>query len=332
MTWVGSRLGRNIWEPYEFSQMRGPIYIYHSANIPINSQILSLQFRLAGQQDSIFGSGNFFSEDESGRKFLVTDITPNSVQFESFVRHNESLEFQIEIKEELDNPEITLETGGSVDSTGLLVHYRFDWNDGTVTNWGTSTKSTHTYRTPGTYYVRSQASSTGLQTAWTEPKIIDVVDSPILVRTPMKPLGSTQVDLDTTSTFLVQNEVSPTEPQEYRFSWGDNTYSVWSSLTSFSHSWLTIGTYEVKCQSRLVINHLTSKWSDVLVVSAGKEVVEPTITTQATSTASNQSPSPTLPYTALVNSDVEISAENITIGTDVQIQYRFDFGDSQQSS
>ncbi|MBC8460441.1 MAG: hypothetical protein H8D67_20855, partial [Deltaproteobacteria bacterium] len=42
---------------------------------------------------------------------------------------------------------------------------------------------------------------------------------------------------------------------EYRFDWGDGTYSDWSSSTSASHSWSVANTYIVKSQARCSINH-----------------------------------------------------------------------------
>jgi len=49
---------------------------------------------------------------------------------------------------------------------------------------------------------------------------------------------------------------------QYRFDWGDGTYSAWSSSTSASHSWPSAGTYGVKAQARCEINtESVSAWS-----------------------------------------------------------------------
>ncbi|MEK7766668.1 MAG: PKD domain-containing protein, partial [bacterium] len=37
---------------------------------------------------------------------------------------------------------------------------------------------------------------------------------------------------------------------EYRFDWGDGTFSAWSSSASASHAWAASGTYPVKVQAR----------------------------------------------------------------------------------
>jgi hypothetical protein len=329
--WIGSRLGQGTWELYDFSQMRAGIKIQHNATIPIDLQIITLKFREIGQTSLLFGYGNFYTEDESGRKFLVTKIDQNFIEIESFVRHSNPLEYQIEIKEEDANPSITLETGGSVDSYNQQVYYRFDWNDGVVSDWSIDTKATHTYRIPGTYYVRAQASSTSLQTAWSEPKIIDVIDTPIFVMTPRTPLGSSQVDLGILTTYVIENEATPLESQEYRFDWGDGTYSDWTSSMTSSHFWEEIGVYAVRCQARSRATQTRSKWSDALNVSAGKETQEIVTEVVVEVQAADQSPSPILPYSGLINTSIGIRAD-FGAGADDQIQYRFDFGDSQQSN
>jgi hypothetical protein len=53
---------------------------------------------------------------------------------------------------------ITFETGGSVDNKEYPVEYKFYWNDGTDTGWGTGQVSRSWLR-PSTYYVYAQARS-----------------------------------------------------------------------------------------------------------------------------------------------------------------------------
>jgi hypothetical protein len=330
--WSGSRLGVGIWEPYNLHAGRTGLRIHHDANIPVNLQIISLKFREIDSHNPLFGFGNFYTEDETGRKFVVHKIDPNYIEIQTFVRHSSPLEYLVEITEEDPDPTITLETGGSVDSYGLQVYYRFDWNDGTVTEWATETKSTHTYRSPGTFYVRAQASSTGLQTAWSEPKVIDVIDTPIFIMTPKMPSGSTQVDLGILTTYVIENEVTPLEAQEYRFDWGDGTYSDWTSSMTSSHFWNEYGTYGVRSQARSRTTGTRSKWSDALEVLAGRveaEIVSVITTTETQ--ASSQSPAPILQYTGLINTSIQIRSD-FGAGADDQVQYRFDFGDSQQSN
>ena len=53
---------------------------------------------------------------------------------------------------------------------------------------------------------------------------------------------------------------------EYRFNWGDGSYSAWSTATSASHTWAAVGTYAVKAEARCQ-THTT-----VTAVSAGLAV------------------------------------------------------------
>lgn len=55
---------------------------------------------------------------------------------------------------------------------------------------------------------------------------------------------------------------------EYRFDWGDGTYSEWSSATTVSQSWTSPGDYVVRAQARCATDkHIESGWSDGLPVT-----------------------------------------------------------------
>jgi streptogramin lyase len=57
-------------------------------------------------------------------------------------------------------------------------------------------------------------------------------------------------------------------PPEYRFSWGDGTYSDWSDSPVASKSWSSSGGYSVKAQARCSIDtSIGSNWSGTLTVS-----------------------------------------------------------------
>jgi hypothetical protein len=57
---------------------------------------------------------------------------------------------------------------------------------------------------------------------------------------------------------------------EYRFDWNDGTYSSWSSSTSASHTWSSVGTYQIKAQARCSVNPaIVSDWSPAFTVTIG---------------------------------------------------------------
>jgi len=54
---------------------------------------------------------------------------------------------------------------------------------------------------------------------------------------------------------------------QYRFDWGDGSYSDWRSSTNANNSWSVEGTYQVRAQARCAENTaVTSSWSDALSV------------------------------------------------------------------
>jgi formylglycine-generating enzyme required for sulfatase activity len=56
-------------------------------------------------------------------------------------------------------------------------------------------------------------------------------------------------------------------PVEYRFDWGNGTYSAWSSAANVSYSWTVAGTRQVKAQARSATDPgVISIWSSALPV------------------------------------------------------------------
>ena len=51
----------------------------------------------------------------------------------------------------------TFNSGGASCSQGHDVEYRFDWNDGSLSDWTASSSASHTWNSPGTYTVRTRA-------------------------------------------------------------------------------------------------------------------------------------------------------------------------------
>jgi tripartite motif-containing protein 71 len=63
-------------------------------------------------------------------------------------------------------------------------------------------------------------------------------------------------------------------PVEYRFSWGDGTYSDWSASPVASKSWPSPGAYSVKAQARCSIDtSVGSNWSAGLTVNIASTII-----------------------------------------------------------
>lgn len=71
-------------------------------------------------------------------------------------------------------------------------------------------------------------------------------------------------------------------PVEYQFSWGDGTYSSWSSAfrntSTESKTWMTAGIYSVMARARSKTNtNVVSEWSNILVVTIqGRPLIQVT--------------------------------------------------------
>ena len=89
------------------------------------------------------------------------------------------------------------------------------------------------------------------------------------VSTPTPPSGPTSGTPGTSYTYSTGGSSSDHgHPPEYRFDWGDGTYSDWSSSASASKSWSATSTYLVKAQARCEIHtSIVSAWSESLSVN-----------------------------------------------------------------
>ncbi len=97
---------------------------------------------------------------------------------------------------------------------------------------------------------------------------------PHTVSTPNRPSGPASGKVGQPLTYST-GEASCSEGHavQYRFDWGDGTYSSWSSSTTASKTWNSAGTYQVKAQARCA--------SDTSVVSSWSSTRSVTITAPA---------------------------------------------------
>ncbi len=96
-----------------------------------------------------------------------------------------------------------------------------------------------------------------------DPLIAETVSSPT---TPSGPAsGNIGVDYTYSTGGAISNLGHPVQ---YRFDWGDETYSEWSSSTTASKLWSSAGTYLVNSQARSATDtSILSSWSGTLSVS-----------------------------------------------------------------
>jgi len=164
------------------------------------------------------------------------------------------------------NQLISFGTGGSSSNLGHALEYRFEWGDGTYSNWTALTIGSHSWSASGTFNIRSQsrcATHTSAISNWSISKLITINNPPETVSVPSTPTGP---NIGTTEQSISYSTGGATSnlghSVQYRFEWGNGDTSGWSSSPTASHSWTTTGTYNIKAQSRCAINNsVTSIWS-----------------------------------------------------------------------
>ena len=161
----------------------------------------------------------------------------------------------------------------AVDPNGDDVAIRFDWGDGIISNWSTYVPSgqtvtmSHTWSTPGTYYVKAQAKDVnGAISDWSAGHEVVITHANNPPNAPSTPSGPDNVQVGEDVTFTTSTLDPDGDNVAIRFSWGDGDTSDWSSYVpsgqsvSMSHTYTTAGTYYVKAQAKDV-NGATSGWS-----------------------------------------------------------------------
>jgi len=222
------------------------------------------------------------------------------------------------------NTSYSYTTGGSTCSEGHAVEYRFDWGDGIQSGWSASTSASHTWSTAGSYSVRAEARCSVTTTIVSSPSpgLAVTISTPHTVSTPTTPSGPTTGEINTSYTYTTGGSTcSEGHAVEYRFDWGDGTYSSWSTSTSASHQWAADGTYTVRAEARCSIN--TSIVSDP---SAGLTV---SISTPHTVSAPT---TPSGPTTGEPNTSYTYSTGGAACSHGHAVEYRFDWGDGTYSS
>lgn len=166
---------------------------------------------------------------------------------------------------------LTYTIEGASSSKGYSIKYYIDWGDGNSSESNfvdsESVTTSHIWHSPGTYYVRTKAISTsGVSSSWSADKEVTISEPmapPFLIAN--APTGPSSGEVNQTLSYSTSASSNIAGSPEYRFDWGDGSYSSWSFSASASHSSSSADTYTIKAQARLP--SIVSEWS------AGKVVV-----------------------------------------------------------
>lgn len=173
-------------------------------------------------------------------------------------------------------------TAIATDPDGDGLGYRFAWGNGDTSKWtdwvpnGWPGGQGYAYPRAGTYTVRAQArdANEALST-WSSPLQI-IINSPHPPNAPQTPSGPSSGRQYAPYGFSSSATDPDGDSVAIRFAWGDGDTSVWSASVpsgdtiATSHSWRSIGTYQLKAQAKEVYGAF-SDWSDGhLLVVTGK--------------------------------------------------------------
>jgi len=224
----------------------------------------------------------------------------------------------------VENQDLSYSASGAVSNHGDAVEYRFDWGDGTFSDWGT-TAVQNSWAAAATYNVRAQArciAHPAIVSDWSASTAVTIsVFVAETVSAPAAPTGSTTKAVGQSTAYTTSGAVSNYgDDLQYRFDWGDGSFSTWSTATSVSHAWSAEGAYDVRAQARCR-EHPTvdSDWSPVTAV---------TITAAAGETVSTPD-APDGPATAETDEAIGYYTGGAVSSDGHSVEYRFDLGDGR---
>jgi len=219
---------------------------------------------------------------------------------------------------------LTYTTTGGSSSEGHPLEYRFDWDDGTYSDWGAGGTDSHAWALGAIYNVRAQArcqEHTDVESLWSLVLAVSI-DVAETVSRPGTPSGETTIETGVTESYSTKSASSSQgHVLEYRFDWGDGAMSDWAASLGASHTWVSAGAYEIKAQARCQEHtDVESLWSltPLTVTVLDSETVSTPDTPSGPATGEIQE---TLRY--------DLSGAESTWGH--AVEYQIDWGDGQMS-
>jgi PKD domain len=171
--------------------------------------------------------------------------------------------------------DIWYSASGSISSYGHDLEYRFDWGDGSISDWGAAPGEwiDHSWSEYGSYSVKAQArciADTPVVSDWATVLNDLIVRESITV--PTTPTGPGSGILGAILTFNAGGSTSSDgHALEYRlriYISGQTTYSDWSATGVIEHVFARTGQHDVRAQARCIEHpDATSNSSDRLYVT-----------------------------------------------------------------
>lgn len=221
---------------------------------------------------------------------------------------------------------LSYSTGGATNSLGHTVEYRFDWGDGSYSTWSASTSESYSWVSTGTYSVKAQArcaTHINVESAWSAANDVVITETQETVSTPGAVTGpATGTTIETLSYYVSASTSSLGHTVEYRYDWGDGSFSAWSASNGASYNWTTVGSYDVRAQARCRDHtSVVSAWTAVLTVvitEAVETISRPTVTTY--------------PEYGDLGEELSFYAQYAESNLYHQLEYQWDYGDGTISA
>lgn len=159
------------------------------------------------------------------------------------------------------------------DSEGDLVHYFFDWDDGTDSGWlgpynyGEYAVSSHQWNTNGYYSVKVKAKDEHhIESEYSGPLNITITHPPSKPKTPW---GLSSGKPGRKYTFTTSSNDPDGDMVYYMWDWGDGNFSEWLSTNKASYTWKKEAKFNIRVKAKDNYG-VESDWSDPLVFSTPK--------------------------------------------------------------
>jgi hypothetical protein len=157
------------------------------------------------------------------------------------------------------------------------VYYWFDWGDGNNSGWigpydsGATGNSSYSWSSVDTYDVKVKAKDVfGAESDWSPIISVQVYDNNPPDK-PSQPSGFNSIAKNQQVSYVTSSTDEDGNQVYYLFDWGDGANSGWfgpydsGATGSSSHSWSSVGTYDVKVKAKDVFG-AESDWSPVFSV------------------------------------------------------------------
>lgn len=163
-------------------------------------------------------------------------------------------------------------TDAATSSKGHDLHYRFDFGDGTISNWFLIRASSHAWANAGTYEVKAQARCADhneILSDWSSIKSVLIsVPAAETVSIPDAPTFTDSTLVSVAVVFTVTGSTSSDgHPVQYQVDFGDGTVTWFAYNATIFNIYDEAGSYMVKAMARCnTHNDIISGWSEEVTV------------------------------------------------------------------